>query len=344
MPDASRPTFGDLQIEMAHGAGGSASRRLLEGLLVPLLSNPALNALGDSAILDVNGQRLAFTCDSFVVKPLTFPGGSIGRLAVHGTLNDLLVSGALPVALLASFILEAGFPGEALRRHVEALAEAARGAGVPVVGGDTKVVENGKGDGLYITTSGIGIVRPGLRLGPDQVRPGDRVLLSGPFGDHGITILLARGEVDLEADLESDSRPLTPLVSALLEAVPEVRWMRDPTRGGLASALNELSQQSSLAVILEEKALPVRAPFRGACELLGLDPLQIANEGQFLAVVPPQQAELALDALRGAPGGEEAAMIGEIRESPAGLVIAETDYGGSRIVDMLIGDPLPRIC
>jgi len=340
-----RVRFRDPQIEMAHGAGGKASRRLVEGLFVPLFGGALLDPLGDVAHLEVDGARLALTADSFVVRPLVFPGGSIGELAVHGTVNDLAVGGAEPLALLVTFVLEAGTPGEVVEAEARALAAAAERAGVAVVGGDTKVVEHGKAEGMYVTTAGIGRLDPRLSLSPRSVRPGDRVLVSGPLGDHGITVLLARGDVDLESDLESDTRSVYPLVDRLAEAVgPAVRWMRDPTRGGAATALNELARDAGLGIVLAEEAVPVRPPVRGACELLGLDPLHIACEGQFLAVVAPEAADEALAALRAAPGGGEAALVGEVRESPRGTVLAAASYGGSRVVDMLVGDPLPRIC
>jgi hydrogenase expression/formation protein HypE len=337
--------FRDPQIEMAHGAGGKASRRLVEGLFAPLFGGPLLEPLGDAAYLEVNGTRLAITTDSFVVHPLRFPGGSIGELAVNGTVNDLAVSGARPLALVVSFVLEAGLPGPQLEAEARAIAEAARRASVEVVGGDTKVVEHGKADGMYITTAGIGRVDPRVRCSPRAVRPGDQVLLSGPIGDHGITILLARGEIDLEAEIGSDTRSVFPLVERLLDAAaPGLRWMRDPTRGGVATALNELARDSGLGIALWEESVPIRDPVRGACELLGLDPLHIANEGQFLAVVAPDLADAALVALRATPGGEEAVLIGEVREEPARTVLGVAAYGGTRVVDMLVGDPLPRIC
>lgn len=333
------------QIEMAHGAGGKATRRLIEGVIVPALANPILETLSDAALLNVGGTRLAATADGFVVKPLRFPGGSIGSLAVHGTVNDLAVSGARPIALLATLILEAGLPGEELEREIDAMARAARACGVDVVGGDTKVVEHGFADGMYISTFGIGTVDERLTLGVPHVRAGDRVLLSGPIGDHGVTILLARGELDLEAEIESDTRALSALVDALCDAAaPGIRWMRDPTRGGVATALNELARDTRLGVILEEEAIPVRNEVRGACEILGLDPLHIANEGQFLAIVAPDYADAALAALRAAPGGEAAVLIGEMAAEPAATVVTRTRYGGTRVVDMLVGDPLPRIC
>jgi hydrogenase expression/formation protein HypE len=341
--------FRDPQIEMAHGAGGKASRRLVDGLFAPLLYGPESSVegdrLSDAARDTVGGAAVSITTDSFVVTPLEFPGGSIGELAVNGTVNDLAVSGARPVALVTTFVLEAGLVTETLAAEVRAMGRAARAAGVAIVGGDTKVVEHGKVDRLYITTTGIGHPLPGLSLAARSVRPGDRIILSGPIGDHGITILLARGELDLEADLRSDTRSVFPFVEALAAAAgPAVRWMRDPTRGGVATSLNELALDSGLGVHLFEESIPVRDQVRGACELLGLDPLHIANEGQFLAVVALEQAEVALEALRVLPGGGEAAIIGEIREEPAGAVLVTTRYGGTRIVDMLVGDPLPRIC
>lgn len=341
--------FRDTQIEMAHGAGGKASRRLVDGLFAPLLLD-ALAAgegdrLSDAARVSVGGAPVAITTDSFVVTPLTFPGGSIGELAVNGTVNDLAVGGARPVALVTTFVLEAGLPTGILADEVRAMARAARAAGVAIVGGDTKVVEHGKVDRLYITTTGIGHPLPGISLGARSVRPGDRIILSGPIGDHGITILLARGELDLEADLRSDSRSVFPLVEALAAAAgPGIRWMRDPTRGGVATSLNELALDSGLGVHLAEESIPVRDEVRGACELLGLDPLHIANEGQFLAVIAAELADAALAAVRGVPGGDGAAVIGEIRAEPSGAVLVGTRYGGTRIVDMLVGDPLPRIC
>lgn len=337
--------FSDRQIEMAHGAGGKATRRLIEGLLLPALTNDALDPLGDAAVVDVVGGPLALTTDAFVVSPLAFPGGSIGSLAVHGTLNDLAVAGARPVALLATLVLEAGLSVEVLEREVRAMAAAAEAAGVRVVGGDTKVVEHGKADGMYVTTAGFGRVDPRARLGAGRVQAGDRILVSGPIGDHGVTILLARGDLDLEADLASDSRAVWPLVDGLLGAAGDgVRWMRDPTRGGVASALNELARDARIGVSLDESSLPVRAPVRGACEILGLEPLHIACEGQFLAVVAPGAAERVLEALRRTAGGHEAELIGTVTESHPGTVTVRTPYGGTRVVDMLVGDPLPRIC
>jgi hydrogenase expression/formation protein HypE len=323
---------GDAQIEMAHGAGGKATRRLIDGLIAPLLLPAA--PLGDAALVEVDGSCLAITTDAFVVTPLRFPGGSIGELAVNGTVNDLAVSGATPVAMVVSFVLEAGLPMSVLDAEVRAIADAARAAGIAIVGGDTKVVEHGKADQMYITTTGIGRRRPGLELGPERVRPGDKIIVSGPIGDHGITILLARGELDMEADLRSDTRSVLPIVDQMIAIAGRgVKFMRDPTRGGVATTLNELAIDCGLGMHVVEEWLPIRDEVRGACELLGLDPLHIANEGQFLAIVAPEYAESV-------PG----TIIGEVREEPAAAVLVTTGYGGSRIVDMLVGDPLPRIC
>ncbi len=343
--DGPRVRFSDPQIEMAHGAGGKATRRLIEGLIVPLLHNSVLARMEDAAILSVGDQQIALTADAFVVSPICFPGGSIGELAVNGTVNDLAVVGARPTALLGTLIVEAGMPGDVLRAVIEAMARAAEAAGVAIVGGDTKVVEHGKADGLYITTAGVGLVDARLKLGAGRVAVGDQVILSGPIGDHGITILLARGELDLEADLKSDTRSVWPFVEALAGAVPQgIKWMRDPTRGGVASSLNELAREVRLGIVLSEEAIPLRAEVRGACEILGLDPLHIANEGQFLAVVAPEATAAALSALHAVPGGEGAVVIGEVREQPARGVLSRSSYGGTRMVDMLVGDPLPRIC
>jgi hydrogenase expression/formation protein HypE len=341
----SKIRFRESQIEMAHGAGGKASRRLVEGLFAPLLYGGSPGPLGDAAHIQINGTRLAMTTDSFVVKPLRFPGGSIGELAINGTVNDLAVSGAGAEAIVATFVLEAGLPTETLEAEVRAMAEAAETAGVRIAGGDTKVVEHGKADGMYITTTGIGRLLPGVDVSPQSVRPGDKVLLSGPIGEHGITILLARGELDLEAELRSDTRSVFPFVQAIVrECGAGIRWMRDPTRGGVATSLNELARDCGLGIVVSEESIPVRDSVRGACELLGLDPLHIANEGQFLAVVSPGFAEVALSTLCAIPGGEEAVIIGEVREQPASAVLVTTLYGGTRLVDMLVGDPLPRIC
>jgi hydrogenase expression/formation protein HypE len=345
MSDAVEISFRDKQILMAHGAGGEASRRLVEGLFRPLFSNPALDALSDAAVLPGLQDRLAITVDSFVVQPLKFAGGSIGELAINGTVNDLAVSGARPLAIAAAFILEAGLSADVLGREVRAMAEAARRAGVHVVTGDTKVVEHGKADGMYITTTGVGLIDPRADLRLSRVEPGDRVLLSGPIGSHGMAIMLARAELEIEADIRSDTRPVFPLTSALVDAVGTgVKWMRDATRGGTATVLNELARDAGVVVSIEEQSIPVADDVRGACELLGIDPLHVANEGQFVAVVAADVAEAALGALRRVPGGDEACFLGEITSGPMPRVLAHSAFGGTRIVDMLIGDPLPRIC
>jgi hydrogenase expression/formation protein HypE len=331
-------------ITLAHGAGGKAMHALVESLFLDELANPLLDELGDSAVGEAGGARLALTTDSYVVKPLFFPGGDIGELAVHGTVNDLAVAGAKPLWLSAGFVVEEGFPVADLRRIAASMARAAAAAGVAVVAGDTKVVEKGGADGLFVTTAGVGLVPPGVELGPARARPGDRVLVSGTIGDHGFAVLVARGELRLETELESDTAPVHELAAALLELGPALRWMRDPTRGGLATTLNELAHAAGLAVRLDETALPVRPEVAGAAEILGIDPLYVANEGKLVAVVAPEAADAALAALRQRPLGRDAALVGELAAEPEGLVLLDTSLGGSRIVDMLVGDPLPRIC
>ena len=339
-----RPRLKDELVTLAHGAGGKATRALVEQLFLEELSNPLLDPLGDSALLELNGSRLAFTTDSYVVTPIVFPGGDIGELAVNGTVNDLAVAGARPVALSAGFVIEEGFEVARLRELAASMARAAERAGVPVATGDTKVVERGKADGLYVNTAGLGVVPPGVELGAGRVRVGDRVLVSGTLGDHGMAVMIARGELQLEVELESDTAPVHELTASLLELGGEVRWLRDPTRGGLATALNELAQEAGVAVALDEASLPLRPAVVGACEILGIDPLYVANEGKLVAVVAPQAADDALARLRAHDLGAEAALIGEIRPEPEGLVVLDTAFGGGRIVDMLVGDPLPRIC
>ena len=342
---ARRPRFDAPRIDMSHGAGGKATHKLIEGLLLPALENPALAPLSDAAVLPFGDTRLALTTDSYVVRPLVFPGGSIGELAVNGTVNDLAVSGATPVGISAALIVEEGLETEVLRREVEAMARAADGAGVPVATGDTKVVERGKGDGLYVVTTGVGIADPELNLSPAYARPGDKILCSGTLGDHGAAILIARGDLELEAEVLSDTRPLTPLVEAVKEvAGSSLRFMRDPTRGGVGTVLNELARDSGRGVVLWEESIPVRDVVNGACEILGIDPLYVANEGKLVAVVASEAADAALEALRSIDGGEEAGIIGEVREEPARMVLMHTGFGGTRMIDMLVGDPLPRIC
>src|ERR687884_585360 len=339
------PRFTAPRIDMSHGAGGKASHKLIEGLLLPALENPALAPLSDAALLPFGDARLALTTDSFVVRPLIFPGGSIGELAVNGTVNDLAVSGATPAGLSAALIVEEGLETEALTHEVEAMAAAAGRAGVAIATGDTKVVERGKGDGLYVITTGVGVADPELSLSTASVRPGDKILCSGTLGDHGAAILIARGDLELEAEVLSDTQPLTPLVKALTDAAgPGLRFMRDPTRGGVGTVLNELARDSGYGVALWEVKLPIRDVVHGACEILGIDPLYVANEGKLLAIVAPETADAALDALRSIEGGEEASIIGEVREEPARMVLMHTGFGGTRMIDMLVGDPLPRIC
>jgi hydrogenase expression/formation protein HypE len=340
-----RAKFRDRQVTMAHGAGGKATQTLIEGLLVPAFGGDVLGELADAGAVSVNGTDLAFTTDSYVVKPLRFPGGSIGELAVNGTVNDLAVSGARPLALSLSLILEEGLSADELRAEVDAIAHAAAAAGVAIVAGDTKVVERGHADGMYICTSGIGQRDARARLSPGALRPGDRILLSGSIGEHGMAIMLARGEFELDAAVESDTRSLWPAVDALLDAAgPAVHCMRDATRGGVASVLNELARASSVAMIVRERDVPVHPAVAGAAEILGIDPVYVANEGKLVAFVAPEAAEEALRALRGVAGCEEAAEIGEVRTEPPGMVLVHTSFGGKRVMDQLVGDPLPRIC
>src|SRR5215207_4766777 len=339
------PKFTAPRIDMSHGAGGKATHKLIEGLLLPALNNPALAPLSDAALLSLGDNQLAMTTDSFEVRPLVFPGGSIGELAVNGTVNNQAVSGATPIGLSAALIVEEGLETDVLAHEVEAMAAAAERVGVAIATGDTKVVERGKGDGLYVITTGVGIADPELSLSPTSVKPGDKILCSGTLGDHGAAILIARGDLELEADVLSDTRPLIPLVGALKSAAgSELRFMRDPTRGGVGTVLNELARDSGYGVALWEERLPIRDVVNGACEILGIDPLYVANEGKLLAVVAPQTADGALEALRGVEGGEEASIIGEVREEPERMVIMHTGFGGTRMIDMLVGDPLPRIC
>jgi hydrogenase expression/formation protein HypE len=342
---SKRARFRDAHITMSHGAGGKATQSLIEGLLLPAFENEALATLGDAGTVAVNGTRLAMTTDSFVVRPIRFPGGSIGELAVNGTVNDLAVAGARPLALSLSLVLEEGLPADELRAEVEAAARAAEAAEVQVVTGDTKVVERGHADRMYACTSGIGVLDPRANLSTTALEPGDRVLVSGPIGEHGTAIMLARDEFELEAEIESDTRPLWPAVDALLaEAGPALRCMRDATRGGVASALNELARASGVAVLVDEAAVPVKPVVAGAAELLGIDPMYVANEGRLVAFVAPESADAALAALRSAPGCEEAAEIGEVKTEPPGMVLVDTAFGGRRVMDLLAGDPLPRIC
>ncbi|MGH3549175.1 MAG: hydrogenase expression/formation protein HypE [Pseudonocardiaceae bacterium] len=341
----ARPRVREKLITLAHGAGGKATQSLIEAIFLDAFRNPLLEPLEDAATVTAGDVQLAFTTDSYVVSPLFFPCGNIGDLAVNGTVNDPAVSGARPAHLSAGFILEEGFPVDDLRRIVASMAAAATAAGVSIVTGDTKVVQRGKGDGCYINTAGVGLITGGLNLGVATARPGDVVIVSGPVGDHGITIMLERGELDLEADLVSDTAPVHEMVQGLLDAVgPDVRAMRDATRGGVATILNEVATAAGVAVVVEEEAVPVRPEVRGACELLGIDPLYVACEGRIVVIVDPGAADAAVAALRAHPLGAGATVVGRVAEDPPGLVLLKTGFGGTRIIDLLVGDPLPRIC
>lgn len=339
------PRLKDTYVTLAHGAGGKASAALVDAVFMEAFGRHPESPMEDSALLSLpSGERIAFTTDSFVVKPRRFPGGSIGHLAVHGTVNDLAVMGAKPQWLSAAFVIEEGFPVDELKAIVADMAEAALVAGVSIVTGDTKVVDRGAADGMYINTAGVGVIPAGRELGSHLVQPGDRVLVSGTIGDHGMAVMLARGDLALEADLASDTASVAAMVEAVLAAAPSTRWMRDPTRGGVGTVCNELARDTNMAVILDEPALPIDPGVNGACDLLGIDPLYVANEGKFIAVVPPDEADAALLALQDHPLGANAAIIGEIMAEPEAIVVLRTTFGGTRIVDMLVGDPLPRIC
>jgi hydrogenase expression/formation protein HypE len=339
---SKRAKFKDDHITMSHGAGGKASQSLVEGLLAPAFG---MHELDDAGAVEVDGTGLAITTDSFVVKPIRFPGGSIGELAVNGTVNDLAVAGARPLALSLALVLEEGLPAEELRAEVEAAAAAAEKADVKIVTGDTKVVERGHADRMYACTTGLGVRDPRAVLSTTALRPGDRIIVSGSIGEHGTAIMLARDEFDLEAEIESDTRSLWPAADSLLEEVGgSLRCMRDATRGGVASALNELARASGVAVLVDEAAVPVTPPVAGAAELLGIDPMYVANEGKLVAFVAPEAAETALAALRSVEGCRDAAEIGEVRTEPPGMVLVDTAFGGRRVMDLLAGDPLPRIC
>jgi hydrogenase expression/formation protein HypE len=342
---SKRPRFKDANITMAHGAGGKATQTLIEGLFVPAFGSPTLAVLADAGAVSVGGAEIAMTTDSFVVKPIRFPGGSIGELAVNGTVNDLAAAGARPQALTVSMILEEGLDADVLRAEVEAIASAASAAGVEVVAGDTKVVERGHADQMYLCTTGVGMVDPRAQLSPAGLRPGDRILVSGTIGDHGTAIMLARGEFELDADVRSDTCSLWPAVDALLDAAgPQLRCLRDATRGGVASVLNELARASGVAMVVREGDVPIEPAVAGAAEILGIDPMYVANEGKLVAFVAPEAADAALAALQTVPGCERAAQIGEVKTEPPGMVLVQTAFGGKRVMDQLVGDPLPRIC
>jgi len=344
----------DDKITLAHGSGGKAMHELVEGLFLEYFRNPLLEQLEDQAVFEVgNGSkptRLAFTTDSYVVTPIFFPGGDIGKLAIHGTVNDIAMSGARPLYLSAGFILEEGLPIADLKRVLESMQSAAAEAGVTVVTGDTKVVEKGTADKIFINTSGIGVIEMPVKVSAANAQPGDKVILSGTLGDHGTTIMIARGELELETEIESDSAPLHSLVSDMLDeaarvsSVEAIHCLRDPTRGGVATTLNEIALSSEVYVEILENLIPVREEVHGACEILGLDPLYVANEGKLVAIVAPELAEPLVERMRRNPYGKHACIIGEVKTDPPGIVAMVTGFGGTRIVDMLAGEQLPRIC
>lgn len=333
------------RIDMTHGSGGRATAQLFEEIFLPAFANPHLEMAEDQAVLPAPGCRLAITTDGHVVTPLFFPGGDIGSLSIHGTVNDLAVGGARPMHITAGFVIEEGFPLADVKRIADSMGDAARQCGVTIVAGDTKVVERGKADGVFITTTGIGEVPDGLTLGARHIRPDDRVILSGPIGDHGIAILSKRENLTFEAPVESDSAPLHGLVAAMLEAAPDgIRAMRDATRGGLAAIMNEYAQAANVGFALDEDSIPVRPAVNAACELLGIDPLYVANEGKLAAVVAPEAADAVLAAMRAHPLGAEAAIVGDAVADEYRFVRLETSFGGGRVIDWLSGDQLPRIC
>lgn len=331
-------------IDMTHGGGGRATADLIRALFQRHLANPFLAQGHDGAVLPAAGGRLVMATDGHVVSPLFFPGGDIGCLSVHGTINDLAMCGARPLYLAAAFVIEEGFPVSDLDRIVRSMAEAAKNAGVPVVTGDTKVVERGKGDGVFITTTGVGVVPDGIEIRGDRARPGHAVLLSGSIGDHGIAILSKRQNLDFETEIRSDSAALHDLVADMLAACPEIAVLRDPTRGGLAATLNEIARESGVGIQLEEARIPVQPDVGAACELLGIDPLYVANEGKLVAFCPAAAAEALVAVMRDHPLGRDAAIIGEVKDDPLHLVRMRTALGGGRIVDWLAGEQLPRIC
>ncbi len=343
-PECPLPLDEYPRVLLAHGGGGRLTQNLIERLLLPSFDNPYLAPLHDGALLDLDGTRLAFTTDSYVVQPPFFPGGDIGRLAVFGTSNDLAMCGARPLFLSCGLIIEEGLAMEQLWRVVVSMKEAAHEAGVQIVTGDSKVVERGKGDGVFINTSGVGAVLPGLEVGPQRVQPGDEIVLSGSLGRHGIAIMALREGLSLEATIESDSAPVFPLVKALADEGLEIHMLRDPTRGGISSSLNEIAGKSGAGIVINESRLPVDTEVQGVCEILGLDPLYVANEGNFLAFVPAGQGERAVEVMRRQRLGREAALIGRAVAEHGGMVVMRTRIGGERVVDVMSGEQLPRIC
>lgn len=351
---SSRPlrtlrTLRESHVNLSHGSGGKAMRDLIEDVFVTAFDNPQLAAMEDQAVfpfaeLALHGDRLAFTTDTFVVDPLFFPGGDIGTLAVAGTVNDLAMSGARPLYLSCAMVLEEGLSVEVLRRVVASMQRTAQLAGVTIVTGDTKVVERGAADKLFINTAGVGVVPSGVSISAKNARAGDAVIINGTLGDHGTAIMIARNQLGVSCDVASDCQPLGGLVAAMLAACPDIHCLRDATRGGVATVLNEFAESSKVAIRIDEAALPLREEVRGACEILGLDPLYLANEGKLIAIVPSEHAAAVLAAMRAHPAGTDAAIIGEVCAAPAGTVVLNTGFGGQRIVDMLVGEQLPRIC
>ncbi|MCX5981903.1 MAG: hydrogenase expression/formation protein HypE [Nostocales cyanobacterium LacPavin_0920_SED1_MAG_38_18] len=339
----------DTHINLSHGSGGKAMRDLIDDIFVKSFDNPILAQLEDQATFDLaslsqHGKRLAFTTDSYVVDPLFFPGSDIGELAINGTINDLAVSGAKPLYLTCSVILEEGLPVETLRRVVASMQKAAQKAGVQIVTGDTKVVNRGCADKLFINTAGIGIIPPGINISPHNIQPGDVVIINGEIGNHGAAILIARGELALETDIESDCQPLHELVAEIIKVCPQIHAMRDATRGGLATVLNEFALTANVGIRINENAIPIREEVNGVCEILGLEPLYLANEGKLVIIAPAEKADLILETMRNHPTGKDASIIGEVITNPSGIVLLKTAFGAERILDMLVGDQLPRIC
>jgi hydrogenase expression/formation protein HypE len=332
------------EIVLGHGSGGKLSQRLIEKIFFSQFQNPLLNSQHDGAVLSFNGTRLAFTTDSYVVHPVFFPGGNIGELAVYGTVNDLSMCGAKPLYLSAAFILEEGFPMEELWRIVLSMKEAAAKAGVALVTGDTKVVDRGKCDRIFINTSGVGFIDPEVRIDPERAKIGDKIILSGPIAVHGMAIMSVREGLEFDTQIVSDTAPLNDLVQSMLAACKDIHVLRDPTRGGVSSALNEIAQKAKVGIYLIEEKIPIQDEVKGACEILGMDPLYVANEGKLVAFVAPEDAEKVLQAMRSNPLGKESQIIGEVVAEPIGIVILKTRIGGKRVVDMLSGEQLPRIC
>ena len=331
-------------IILGHGGGGKLSAELVEHLFLPAFQNEQLQALGDSAVFNVNGARLAMSTDSFVVQPLFFPGGNIGELAINGTVNDIAMSGAKPLYLSVGFIIEEGLPLETLGKIVNSMAEAAKTAGVHLVTGDTKVVDKGHGDGVYINTSGVGIIPDGVHIGPNQAQVGDVVIVSGTLGDHGMAVMSVREGLEFETTIESDTAALNHLIAEMLAIAPDIHVLRDPTRGGLASSLNEIAQAAQVGIVIDEQKVPVTTAVRSACEILGMDPFFVANEGKLIAIVPPDKAEKVLSVMKANPLGQQSATIGHVVAQHPGMLVAKTGIGGTRVVAMQIGSQLPRIC